>query len=494
MAFTVDFYNFAKDLNSTKRPTATVGLSCNCILKDGCSIFQPEIQIQIALTSAPLYNYAFIAAFDRYYFINNWTFQDRLWTASMVCDVLGSWKNTIGNSTQYILRAAAGYDNLLRDDYYPCGLLPLTTEQTGDTWWNSDSYAHGGTYVVSILAGPDESDTNVNGVSYLIMDSSGFRHFCAAILTNTLTPYEDQQGSLANLGAAISKAILNPFEYVKSVKWYPFGIPSSITGASPSLKVTAWRVGFWQFTAGSNDNIYRMPTATQKTFSETFTLTKHFLAATRGAWCNASPYTDMQLYLPRVGPVPVDVNRIITDDTLYVDLQIDLISGEAVYKIGAGLAASQTDPYLLATYTCSCGVDIPIAQDMLTVTQAINDITGVAAGVAAAASGGGITAAGAAIGSLTRLYEPHLSLLGANPASFYDLGTIGKVRLNYRFYTIADDDNVHAGKPLCKSYQINTLSGGGYMLIKDPHIEIDDAFKPEIEMIEQYMANGFYYE
>ena len=493
MAFTVDFYNFAKAVNSTMRPAAgSAGLSASCVLKDGCSIYQPEIQLQLAISTTPLYNYAFIAAFDRYYFIDNWTFQDRLWTASMTCDVLASWKNMIGNSTQYILRAASGYDDLLIDTYYPCGVLPLTSEQAAGIWWNSDSYANGGCYVVSVVAGTDETDTLSNGVTYMIMNSAGFRHFCAAILDNSLTPYEDNAGTLANIGAAVSKMILNPFEYVKTVKWYPFTIPSELAVAA--RKVSAWKVGFWQFTAGSSDLIYRMPIAAYKEFTASFTITKHFLAASRGAWCNGSPYTDMQLYLPRLGPVPVDVNRIITDDTLYITLRIDLASGEAVYKIAAGLAASQTDPYILSTYTCSCGVDIPLAQDMITVSQAIDNLSGVASGAAALAAGGGIAAAGAAIGSLARMYEPHLSQLGANPASFYDLGGLGQVRLLYRFYTIADDDNVHAGRPLCKSYQINTLSNGGYMLIKDAHVELIDAFKPELELIEGYMNGGFYYE
>ena len=56
---------------------------------------------------------------------------------------------------------------------------------------------------------------------------------------------------------------------------------------------------------------------------------------------------------------------------------------------------------------------------------------------------------------------------------------------------VIDDDNVHRGRPLCKSVQISTLSG--YILVSDPDIAISGTAE-ENTRIKSYMANGFFYE
>ena len=492
MAFTVDFYQFAKAVNSTKRPAAgTAGLSASCTLKDGCSIYQPQIQLQLAITTTPLYNYAFIAAFDRYYFIDNWTFQDRLWTASLTCDVLGSWRNMIGNQTKYVLRSSFQNDPLIRDDYYPItGPFSDEWDTTATSWWNEDDFALNGCYVVSTVSG-DSTATLGNGVSYLIMDAQGFRSFANAVLNQSLTAYDDSQGSLAALGTAVAKIIMKPFEYVTSVKWYPFGIPASITNHTPSLKVISIHVGFWSFNV-TTGNIYAMPTAKQTSFVHTFTIHQHPLAATRGVWLNTSPYTNVQLHLPRLGVVPVDVNRLYTEDSLRVTLTIDLCSGESRYIIEA-FASTITDPArILSEYTIMMGVDIPITQVDVSVSNIAQEVTNAGAAIGATVATGGLTSVGAAIGSITRLYEPHIATSGGQQGSFLGLVGLGKVIVYYEFNNITNEDIDNVGRPLCQNV---TLSGiPGYIKCLDGHIELPDAFKQELELIEGYLVNGFYWE
>lgn len=487
MAFEVQFFNHAKALNSTKRPAAgTAGLIANCVLKAPCSVLSPVIELSVTAGTFPSYNYAYIPAFSRYYFVSNWRWEGGLWLADLTDDPMASWKTAIGATRAYILRSASSFDRLIRDTIYPCETLPLTATDSGEVWWNSTSYASGGCYVVAVLAA---SDTSLgNGVSYLIMDAAGFRNFASQILDSNMTAYEDQGGTLAEIGLALSRLIVDPFEYVKSVRWYPFSIPAEL--ATQAHSVSAWKIGFWTFqkTAG---NIYMMPTAARKTFTQNFTLRKHHQAS-RGTWTNAAPYTDIQLYLPRLGAVPVDVNRIVTDDTLYITLDIDLASGEAIYKIKSGLAAaSQSDPFILATYTCNMSVDIPLAQERVTVAEAMQELTGVAASAASLPATGAIGAM-SGIESLVRLYEPHLSSLGNASGSFYDLATIGQTEINYRFYVIVDEDNANQGRPLCKMYRIDTQSG--FVIVQDGHVEISGAYQPEIEQITSYLESGFYYE
>lgn len=493
MAFTVDFYNFAKDLNSTKRPTASAGLSCNCILKEGCSIFQPDIQIQIALTSAPLYNYAYIAAFDRYYFINDWTFQDRLWTASMVCDVLGSWKNTIGNTYKYILRSSFNYDLTIKDDYYPAttvGEDAMDISAASHAWWSSDNYASNGCYVMSYISGDDQY-TMGNGVSYLILDSNGFRSLCSHLLARNMVAYEDSSQSIANvLGDAVAQIIFNPFQYILTCKWYPFAIPSSITNATPSRRVTSLKIGWWTFQVSSG-NAYAMPAAQQTSFMHNFTLQHHPSVQTRGTWLDCAPFRYIQMKLPRLGLVPIDVNRLIGFTQLVVFLTLDMTSGEAKYDIQAWTSGNNPDMRRLGNYTIQLGVDIPLHDVDVSIANMANEITSTAASVASVAEGG-LTGVGASIGSLARLYEPHISMTGGVPGSFLELTEMAYPIVYYEFYYPTNEDLDGVGRPLCQTLQLSAAPG--YIKCLDGHIQIDDAFKPELELIENYLVNGFYYE
>lgn len=67
-------------------------------LRGQCTIKNPVIDI-VSNGNAPTYNYAFIPEFNRYYFIDNITsVRTGLWSISMTCDVLMSFKTDILNS------------------------------------------------------------------------------------------------------------------------------------------------------------------------------------------------------------------------------------------------------------------------------------------------------------------------------------------------------------------------------------------------------------
>ena len=113
MAFVVNFYNFAKRENSTARPSG--GTSFNCILKSESSIINPTIELQLSIDTAPSYNYAYIPSYNRYYFVKEWTFNNRLWSASLSVDVLATYKTEIGNSFLYVTRSSAAFVRSIGD-------------------------------------------------------------------------------------------------------------------------------------------------------------------------------------------------------------------------------------------------------------------------------------------------------------------------------------------------------------------------------------------
>ena len=116
MAIAVTFYNFNKKENSTERPSGS-GTTYNVVLKDGCSIERPAIELNSKPSS--FYTYAYISDFSRYYYVSDWNYFRGTWTASLSVDVLATFKSQIGASSVYVLRSSNTYDPEIKDTLYP---------------------------------------------------------------------------------------------------------------------------------------------------------------------------------------------------------------------------------------------------------------------------------------------------------------------------------------------------------------------------------------
>ena len=92
------FYNHAKRNNSTKLPTE--GVNIPCVLKDECFVTSPVLELKTA--ERPTYNYAYIADFGRYYYVNDWTYYRGIWSCNLSVDVLTSWRSNILGTTAFV--------------------------------------------------------------------------------------------------------------------------------------------------------------------------------------------------------------------------------------------------------------------------------------------------------------------------------------------------------------------------------------------------------
>lgn len=94
-------------------------------LKDGCSILSPKFIL--VLEKFPTSNYAYIEAFNRYYFIDNITVlkeDDHIYEISMSVDVLMSFKDNIRNLTCVISRQENKYNLYLNDNAFKAYSYP----------------------------------------------------------------------------------------------------------------------------------------------------------------------------------------------------------------------------------------------------------------------------------------------------------------------------------------------------------------------------------
>lgn len=92
-------------------------------LKDDCNMTDPVITFNLD-NNILVYNYAYIPAFQRYYFINDVDIINKTMQLSLHIDVLMTYKNDILNSTGLVIRSAVG------DSYIPDRLVLQTKKIT----------------------------------------------------------------------------------------------------------------------------------------------------------------------------------------------------------------------------------------------------------------------------------------------------------------------------------------------------------------------------
>ena len=219
MSFSVILYSFAKKENSTAQPVS--GTTYNCQLKAPCGILNPEILLDIGLSSAPSANYAYIASFGRYYWIREWTNEGPLWRASLECDVLASYKSQIGSASLYALRSSYSYDGDIVDALYPCKAdVSQNAYQFGPLFLQNPP--SGGLFCVGIVAsGSNASDSaaRVGSLKYYLMDNAGLTTVVYALLDiNTLSGYGLD---LNDASLELQKSLIDPLGYIKSCVWLP---------------------------------------------------------------------------------------------------------------------------------------------------------------------------------------------------------------------------------------------------------------------------------
>lgn len=504
----VRFYAYKKRINSTKTPTqkdteGQMSFFADCVLKDNTSVISPQITLIFpqGLLSPSSYNYAYIPDFHRYYFVTDITFVQNRVLYTLACDVLASYWETLKESSQYVLRSASAKNGKIVDMLYPTK-AEFTTGSKVITGWSYNTLANG-YYVLGII----NSNTNTYGaISYYVMTNTQFSNLRKALMAN----YDYMQINTAEISAELQRAIINPFQYIVSCKWFP--------EKPPTLNaVNSVTVGSWEFTGGS---AFPLAASAYSIHSQDVTLPQH-TQKSRGDWLQQSPYTRYTLSYPPFGVIELD-NSKITTNTITVARRIDYVSGIGVIQITTpnSLDNGQT---LLYQADCNIGVDIQLAQ-VSVANGVLSDVTNVVGSVASSASSastfgatGALFAGGASLitsslqtntfrGALTGAFANAAgqgsgigTAIAAANSSLQTRGTNGSIAaylelpgLFWKFSMIADDDSSNLGYPLCAKKKLSTLSG--FTTIQTPDVDTVLATQPEIALIVNYMISGFFIE
>lgn len=486
------FQGFEKKRNSTLQPMVTQpSITLTGTLKENCSVMNPTVKINrpASDTVPSIYTYAYIDDFDRYYFVRDWTWNKPFWECTMEVDVLASHRTDIGGLYAYVLRADSSVHNeLITDMAYPATNEFYLHQYEIPSVFTATPIT--GIYVVGIISGASGPNT-VGAISYYAMTSTEFGLLKAALLTddNIDTMGMTDQGvwDMTDMSEEIFKTIYNPFQYIASCMWFPFGI-----NAIPSDKrtsVSTIPIGWWDYSLSG----YKLEAQTLEFGEGPGPVEPHPQAITHGAYMNYAPFTRCTIY-GRFGTVPLDLSYFGADsDSISISYFVDLITGQCRARVESYKASASPRVYhVISEQHFLLAVPIQIAQIgvdyMGAAVTAISSAANTAQNALSLNVAGAISSAASGIYNTINASMPQMATSGTN-GSFLAPST--KTTVVFQYFRAVSTDVAHKGYPICDTRLINTL--GGFVLCADGDFDIN-CLSEERTMIADFLTSGFFWE
>ncbi len=465
--FTVNLYTFTKKVDSTKQPTGT-GTQYSCNILSPADIVAPVVEIT-ASADLTAYNYAYIAAFHRYYWIEGITFDKGIWNLSLACDVLATYKTQIGGESLYVLRAASSYDGEIQDNYYPI---------TGDIDYSSQAespfpgYTYAtGCYVLNIMG------TASSGSSTLYqLTPDNFRKLIQELYT-AIDGF--QFGDMVK--SVVQKFGGNPTQLISGAMWFPMDFMDSGT----DVPIT---IGSWTSSAAVG-KLVTQPVKALPGFNPT--IAAHPQVSIRGRYLNLAPYSKYQLYIPTIGIIDLDTSQLMGINKIYVTRHVDAFTGGMTCIVETDPDSVADPNHYLAVVNGQWGVPIALNGN----NNGGNVLGGLISTLGAAAGAIVTGGASAIIGAATAGIGTVAGAIGSATSSSSQGGSITAMlepmRLDTTFYRVTPGDDTHNGRPLMQVKTISSLSG--FVMVQKGDVPIPGT-SAEAAQIKAYLEGGFFYE
>ena len=463
----INFYNFSKKENSTATPNGD-GTVIACTMKTPASLQAPIVELTSA--TPPMYNYAHITDLGRYYFVTGVTYNRGIWEVALRVDVLASFKTDIGSTSMYFERSSAQQNGDLIDTLYPVtddySTSTVTIASSSGMAWSS------GSFVLIVIDG----DSNTGNTAYQF-SSTEFGKFLHSIMDTGTDSYESVWDAITQ---SIKVTNYEPLKYIGACFWFPIGF-----SPGPYVATTSIRLG--NFTASGFSCYVVDDTAFGSTLSYTVTLPKHPQAATRGKFCNLEPFSDYCVNLWSFGNIKLDSSALADATSISINIARDPNTGKArcIAKTNTGALVINAATQWGVPLSLSSGSYI----NMNGLSQNIAGAVGMGAGIATGN-------ANLLMGGLSNYVS---GILEAKAGSYSTIGSTGAMidykndmELIARFFTLANDDNANNGRPYCAISTPATLTG--YMIAEKGLVASTAATRPELDAVNTYMEEGFYYE
>lgn len=474
MPLTIAFWSYNKRLNSTKAPAVDSFKSkFLCTLKDDTNILHPVIKIQNRSDeewNPHDLNYAYMQAFNRFYHVDNWSYNRGLWECSLSVDVLASWKDSIRANKFYILRSERNSNDLIMDTAYPTMASAETAVRSAENApWTSN--LESGTYIVGIL---NNDNATLGAVSYYSMTNANMRSLCNRLFNspNWLNI------STEEISNELVKSLFNPFQYISSVMFFPFGSGKFTIDST----TTTLPVGWWSFENFVTSKV------TSLIYEETFRIEvpKHPDFQKFGSFVRQEPYSFYSLYFPGFGDIPLDGSVMGHETTLDFTVRVDGVTGKAM------LYSKNASGDVCEHHVGQIGIPIQIAQasvDVLgTAVNAVSAVGGAVSSLFQLDVGGAISNTVSGIANTVKSAMPQLKTSGAN-GSIVEIGI--KPQIRAKFYRVVEPMHEVFGRPCCIYSDLLNLTG--FVQVTKPCVDFP-GYASEKETANIYLSEGLYIE
>lgn len=211
-----------------------------------------------------------------------------------------------------------------------------------------------------------------------------------------------------------------------------------------------------------------------------------------GSYLDYSPYTKIQLYLPYIGIVPVDIDDM-QNSTIKVVYHVDVLSGACVAYVLCG--GTQ-----LYTYIGQCSSNIPVTSNDFTNT--LNGILGIAGSIGSLVSsstptgktgtvntGGQISSIAGIASNAVDMFKPNIQKSGALSGTGGMLGVQTPYLICQRpRQSVPAYQNHFTGYPSNITYTLSDLTG--YTEVQSVHLDNVPCTDAEMTEILEYLIGG----
>lgn len=453
-------------------------------IKYPTDVLHPELMLNFAQSPVD-YNYLYIPAFDRYYWLNGWqSVSNGLWSVTGDVDELASWRSEILDLELYVLRAASEGDGRIIDNLYPA-LADVTRQilyKDSSPW--AVEMGITGLYVVSVCGSGE--------TAYYAFTRTQYKAFFDALLGDD---YIDSVMSyLPDWETVYPQAPLqiNPLQYVAGVKWFPLGSIADVGKTS----VQSIPVGM----ASVDCDAYKLdPYAVTVAYDHTIPIESIHPQSARGVYLNLAPYSQIAAYVPPFGVITINPAMAAAQKAVRLTIAVDLRSGDGALRLMTPDGSVETELHAKIGVSVALGQTLTAGYGLLDATgAAAGFVGGIAGAVSAFTSGniaGGIGAvagtvntATSAIGNAIASQIPTSRTIGS-PESIGALR--GPLVVYSDHYAVAEEDIMHRGRPLCADRRLGSMTG--YVLVADADFTIP-CTEEEHNQIRAFLEGGVFIE
>jgi len=307
-------YKFNKRYNSTKRPSpadGSIALTGVYINDNNSSVTKFTLSVPDAKTTLEQtvprhinrYNYAYIPDFGRYYWIYDWRYANNsIWHATLIVDVLASYRNCVLDSGSYGYCTRTDnpdlWNNYLIDNMYPTTThVNISTRTIQTPLFSSDPNA--GVFVLGIIS---TKPPKYGAMNYYLVPRAEMNILVSNMVSISPNDFDDAEDwKNSGLSSEVIKSIVSPMQYIKVCKWVPVAINYTVSPITQNeIHLGSWNSGAHGLLVDSANQ--------EHTAAYYIRLIDIYNVAGDSSieYINKPPFVEFELFNSLIGTIPLD--------------------------------------------------------------------------------------------------------------------------------------------------------------------------------------------